>query len=299
MISFIMMAKNEANRIGDAIESLIGSGYKKFELIVIDDHSSDTTFELVESYANRDSRIKIFKNKYKGKVRGTNYGYDLCTGDFIKCIDADDVLLPNFFETLDSIQPGFSHCHAATIVTSGLDPIAKYSVNPAIVRESKEKVISSLISLPKGCWTFSKEVADKVFPLPPEMPIEDLWMSLRAKEYSKEILASNESCYLYRQHEGQDYGGILNYNYKLVKLRAERSMQAIKVLNGMPQYSDQDFSYLVDFLKVCISRPGLKTILVSNLIMRDKFKLILILRFPNFASYATIFKWKLDAWKGA
>ena len=273
--------------------SLISSKYEKFELIVIDDNSDDNTFDLVKNYSVKDKRIRIFKNKFIGKVKGTNYGYKLSSGKLIKFIDADDILLPEFFFEIKNISSGFSHCHAATIVTNELKSITKYIINPSIVYRDPIEITSKLISLPKWCWTFSREVADKIFPIPEGMPIEDLWMSLRAKEFSKKILISKKSLYLYRQHEGQDYGGILNYNYELVKLRSERSLKAIKVLNNMIAYKNVNFSYLEKYLNILINRSNISMILSSGLLIKDIFKAILILYFPRLASYSTVLKWKI------
>ena len=296
MISFIMLAKNESKRIRQGIDSLISSKYEKFELIVIDDNSDDNTFDLVKNYSVKDKRIRIFKNKFIGKVKGTNYGYKLSSGKLIKFIDADDILLPEFFFEIKNISSGFSHCHAATIVTNELKSITKYIINPSIVYRDPIEITSKLISLPKWCWTFSREVADKIFPIPEGMPIEDLWMSLRAKEFSKKILISKKSLYLYRQHEGQDYGGILNYNYELVKLRSERSLKAIKVLNNMIAYKNVNFSYLEKYLNILINRSNISMILSSGLLIKDIFKAILILYFPRLASYSTVLKWKIDSY---
>ena len=290
-----MLAKNESKRIRQGIDSLISSKYEKFELIVIDDNSDDNTFDLVKNYSVKDKRIRIFKNKFIGKVKGTNYGYKLSSGKLIKFIDADDILLPEFFFEIKNISSGFSHCHAATIVTNELKSITKYIINPSIVYRDPIEITSKLISLPKWCWTFSREVADKIFPIPEGMPIEDLWMSLRAKEFSKKILISKKSLYLYRQHEGQDYGGILNYNYELVKLRSERSLKEIKVLNNMIAYKNVNFSYLEKYLNILINRSNISMILSSGLLIKDIFKAILILYFPRLASYSTVLKWKIDS----
>ncbi len=293
-ISFLMMAKNEEDRISEAIESLLKSDYPSFELIVIDDSSSDKTYELVSSYVEKDSRVRLFKNKYIGKVKGTNYAYSLCDGELIKCIDADDILKKDYFSLVEGLGEGQSHCHAANVVSSNLDYLGKYSVNKKIIIADFQEVISKLISLPKWSWTYSRDVANKVFPIPDEMPIEDLWMSFRAKEFSSEIIYDDVPVYLYRQHAGQDYGGILNYSYDVVKLRAERSLETINIIEGLGLYSAVDFSYLKVFLNSIIDKNNLFQVMVKNIRFLDKIKLILMLDFPKVASLATRVKWKVD-----
>jgi len=295
MISFIIVAKNESLRIADAINSIISTSIKNYEIIIIDDQSSDDTFKIIKKYSYQNNKIRIFKNKFVGKVQGTNYGYSLATGDILKFFDADDILLPEYFNIIKKVKPGYSHCHAATVVSNTLKPIAKYSVNFSIINCSSKEIVSNLVSLPKWSWTLSREVAKKVFPIPALMPIEDIWISIRSKEFSKKIIVENKSLYLYRQHKGQDYGGILNFNYDIVKLRAQRSKKIIKILKNMPKYQQIDFSYQSLFLKAILNRISVRKILISKFLIKDKFKLILILYLPNLSRVLTKLKWKIDS----
>jgi len=289
-----MMAKNESLRISDAIESLLVLRDCDFELIVIDDHSLDDTFGIVKSYAERDARVKVFRNKFHGKVEGTNYGFSLSSGELVKCIDADDVLQSGYFELVKNLKASESHCHAASVVDNGLGFLGTYSVNHSLLISDFHNVVSNLISLPKWSWTFGRDVAEKVFPIPRDMPIEDLWMSIRAKQFSSAIVCDDDSVYLYRQHAGQDYGGILNYDYAKVRLRAERSLAAISILESMDEYRCIDFSYLKEYLAAVVLRVSILDLAGSPFKLLDKVKIILILHFPRLAALATRVKWRVD-----
>ena len=61
--SFIMGTMNSSSRIEKTIDSLINQSIEDWELIVVDDGSSDNTFEILENYAMRDSRIHCLQNK--------------------------------------------------------------------------------------------------------------------------------------------------------------------------------------------------------------------------------------------
>ena len=71
-----------------------------------------------------------------------------------------------------------AHCHAALIVDENLKKLAKYHANPKLITSSFEEVASNLISLPKWSWSFKREIVEKIFPLPSELPFEDVWMAI-------------------------------------------------------------------------------------------------------------------------
>lgn len=303
MISFIMMAKNEEKYIGEAINSLQKEKDNSWELIVVDDHSTDNTFEIVEQISKSDSRIKIVKNKYKGKVLGTNYGFTLTKGDIIKCIDADDIFLTQeFFENKSNLKEFDAHCHDAFIVDFKLNKLVTYNVNPRFFNSTYEIVLSNIISIPKAFWSFKRDVANKIFPMPAKLPLEDEWISISIKKHAKKILKLDGYFYLYRQHNSQDYGGILNYEAEKVLFRAKRMLKLINVLGNEPRIIEGFEKDIFDNTRVyniLISKEKLSIldVLKSELKFMAQMKIILIRKFPILAKYITILKWKIDAYK--
>ncbi|MCL2027007.1 MAG: glycosyltransferase [Bacteroidales bacterium] len=76
-----------------AIDSILNQTFQDLELIIIDDGSTDSTEQIISAY--NDPRIKYYKNPENiGIVASLNKGIDLCTGEFIARMDADDISLP-------------------------------------------------------------------------------------------------------------------------------------------------------------------------------------------------------------
>ncbi len=95
-LSIIMPVYNAAKYLAEAVESLLVQSFSDFELIIIDDASTDGSSEIAEMYD--DGRIKLFHNeKNSGIVFSRNRGLSEATGDFIAPFDADDVALPGKF----------------------------------------------------------------------------------------------------------------------------------------------------------------------------------------------------------
>lgn len=91
LISIIMPAYNAGNTISESIQSVLDQTYQNFELIVVNDCSSDNTKEIVEDYIKSDFRIKLIDKKVnQGVASARNTGLDHALGEFIAFLDSDD-----------------------------------------------------------------------------------------------------------------------------------------------------------------------------------------------------------------
>ena len=115
LVSVIMPAYNVEAFIGEAIESLLAQTYPRWEVIVVDDGSTDGTRAVIERYQARDARIKPIYSKHFGRGRARNLAVDACTGCYVAMLDADDVTLPHRFER----QVAFLESHPDVGVVSG------------------------------------------------------------------------------------------------------------------------------------------------------------------------------------
>ena len=71
-----------------------------FEVICIDDGSSDNSWNILNSYANKDSRIRVIRQKNSGPGLTRNHGIDLALGEYLFFVDADDYIKPEMLETV-------------------------------------------------------------------------------------------------------------------------------------------------------------------------------------------------------
>lgn len=98
-ISVVMSCYNRKDYVSDAIESILNQTYKDFEFIIIDDCSTDGTKEIIQKYADNDSRIVYIKNPqnmdYNYNLR---QGFNVAKGEYIARMDDDDISLPERFE---------------------------------------------------------------------------------------------------------------------------------------------------------------------------------------------------------
>jgi glycosyltransferase involved in cell wall biosynthesis len=113
-ISVIIPVFNSGKFLHEALDSILWQTYADFELIVIDDGSSDNSKEIIRSYS--DPRIRFYSNdKNSGLPYTLNKGIDLVTGKFIARMDGDDIALPSRFEK--QVQYLYDHPEVAMIDT--------------------------------------------------------------------------------------------------------------------------------------------------------------------------------------
>jgi glycosyltransferase involved in cell wall biosynthesis len=98
-ISVLMPAYNAEKYIGEAIESILNQTFRDFEFIIVDDYSTDRTWEIIQKYAKKDERIVPMKNDKNLRISRTlNKGLNLAKGKYIARMDADDWSYPDRFQ---------------------------------------------------------------------------------------------------------------------------------------------------------------------------------------------------------
>jgi len=95
IVSVVMPVYQAAGFLAEAIESILAQTYPDFELIAIDDGSTDASGAILERYAKCDHRLIVAHRRHEGVVRARNAGLSLARAPFVACMDADDVSLPD------------------------------------------------------------------------------------------------------------------------------------------------------------------------------------------------------------
>ena len=95
LVSIIMPAYNAARYIGESIESVQAQTYLSWELLVVDDGSTDATGRIVQDYSRRDQRVRYIYQQNARQGRARNNGLAQAAGAYIAFLDADDLWLPN------------------------------------------------------------------------------------------------------------------------------------------------------------------------------------------------------------
>lgn len=167
LVSVVMPSYNAANHIEEAIRSVQQQTMPDWELLVIDDHSSDGSQQIVEKLAAEDQRIRLIINeKNLGAARTRNKGLDLCQGEYIALLDSDDIWYPDKLEKqlalAEQTRGDIIYCSYAIIDREGTPRCADFIVPPEADLELM--LVKSVISCSTALLRRST-LGDSRFPL--------------------------------------------------------------------------------------------------------------------------------------
>lgn len=117
MISIIIPAYNAEATLGRCLDTILAQTYPDFEALVVDDGSGDNAFEILKSYAEKDSRIKAIHKENGGVSSARNLALSKAKGEYIAFCDSDDEVKPDWLKDFESNSNG------ADIVIQDIDYI--------------------------------------------------------------------------------------------------------------------------------------------------------------------------------
>jgi glycosyltransferase involved in cell wall biosynthesis len=103
LISVLVPAYNAENYLEECLNSLLAQSYTNWECLCMNDGSKDQTWQMMQAFAKKDSRIKVFTQTNQGVTRTLNTLLDKVTGEYLFYLDSDDFIHPQTFEILSSV----------------------------------------------------------------------------------------------------------------------------------------------------------------------------------------------------
>jgi glycosyltransferase involved in cell wall biosynthesis len=94
LVSIVIPTYNRSEYLSESIDSVLRQTYKDWELIIVDDGSTDSTPKLMEYYLKLDERIKYYRKKNEGIAKTRNFGIKKSQGEYISVHDSDDIMMP-------------------------------------------------------------------------------------------------------------------------------------------------------------------------------------------------------------
>ncbi len=113
IFSLIVPVYNSEGTLGRCVESVLGQTFTAYELILVDDGSTDKSAEMCDDYARRDERVKVIHQSNGGPGMARNVGIRNAIGEYITFIDSDDYVED------DHLQNYADNCHKADLIIQG------------------------------------------------------------------------------------------------------------------------------------------------------------------------------------
>lgn len=300
LVSFLMPAKNAADYLSEAIAGVQSQKIGNWELIIVDDHSIDNTYNIALKASTDDSRIKVYKNSNSGQAAALNKGFSKSTGDFIKFVDADDILHEDYILQCKSKEHDVFY-HDSIITNKNLTSKELNIFNTDFIDHNFLYCLKNLMSPTRTLGTISRKTANLVFPIIEDFDCADYWISLMVKKHAKKIIHVQRPLYFYRQHSSQTYGGIYNYSSSKVFFRAKRKLNfACSVeenwhLTGLSKHEVVSMLKPIKIYLSLLGKENLKTaeIVKSKLSINQKLKLFFMRKTPRVLSILKLAKNKV------
>jgi len=247
MISIVMPTYNQSKYIAEAIDSILAQTYTDFELIVVDDGSTDDTTAIVRKY--EDPRVKYMFQPNHGTGTALNTGFSLATGEYETWWASDNKMYPNCLEQLVkylnkncNIDYVYSHIDYADMEADGLT-VMRVRPLSRILDQTWNKDRFQTHYFLGCCWLWRRPLrlkcGDGKFQ---KEPCEDFDMALRMTEADGEFAFLNETLGWYRQHSE-------NITHKLVSHQFYKDVLEKAKNRRMPK---KEVNFNFDKMKIAI-----------------------------------------------
>ena len=208
VVSIIINNFNYDRFLSQAIDSALTQTYKNVEVIVVDDGSTDNSRNIIASYG--DSIMPVLQPNGK-QGAAFNNGFAHSKGDIIIFLDSDDYLYPNAVERIVTAwRPDIAKVHyRLTVVDSNSDPKGYSLPQGGILdsRDARDRILQtgSCISVPTSGNALSRQVMDKVFPIPDAFnTTSDDYLSVLIPLHG-EVIAIEAELGAYRIHDSNQW----------------------------------------------------------------------------------------------
>lgn len=202
-LSVAMTVYNAERYVSAAVESILGQTHRDFEFIIVDDGSGDGSRGILETYAKRDSRIRLVSRPNTGISKARNETLDMARGKYFAIIDADDIAKPHRLERQLDFLKNHDSCVCVGAWFDVIDEAGRFLITletPAADAEIQQSLLEGHAAICQPVSMLRKEAVERVGRFDESLaPAEDLDLYLKLGEIG-ELANLPESLLRYRIH---------------------------------------------------------------------------------------------------
>lgn len=214
LVSVLMTSYNREEFIAEAIESVLSSTYKNFELIIVDDCSTDNTVQIAKQFEEKDERVTVYVNEINlGQFPNRNKASEYARGEYIFYVDSDDKILSNGINLL--VETMLQHPQSSFgMQCKKFENVVEFGPVEAIRTHFFE---FPLLLHGPGATIMKRDFFNKIGKYPTEFGVPgDMYFNLKATCYSPITLIPFDFLF-YRVHPGQEKNNPFDYLYNNYK----------------------------------------------------------------------------------
>ncbi len=250
LVSVVVPVYNSETYIRDTIDALVNQTFDDYEILLVDDGSTDSTPIICDEYSVKYPKVKVYHKKNGGVSDARNYGLDKASGELITFADSDDYVLPEWIEYMVQHIKNYDLCICNYIQCdrdSYLSGTYSHSLEEQspVYFTSKEDFKKNLGILDRFCYgavwrqMFRKEIIDRYNIRFEKIQFEDVLFSYTYLLYASSVVKTFYEGYVYIHNLGS-----LSHTHKFIAdYKWIKRMEAIHE-NLINKYEVHDPSYL-------------------------------------------------------
>lgn len=238
-VSVAIATYNGARYIKEQLDSILTQTHSVDEIIIVDDCSSDETWDILSQYATNNSKIKVFRNETNlGGTKSFEKAICACHGDYVALADQDDVWLAKKIEVLlNQIGDNWLIHSDAFVVDTNLN-VTQQSYTALKPNLNGNFVKYLIMNDVTGCTAlFSRKLVEKSFPIPDGYYVHDHYLALMASFFNK-INYCDKPLIYYRQHSGNQIGASKLRDYASWQARSSDFVNSCNALLSTTVFKD-------------------------------------------------------------
>ncbi|WP_343486464.1 glycosyltransferase family 2 protein [Allomuricauda sp. d1] len=209
LVSILIPFKNTAHFLGECLDSIQNQTYTDWEVLAVDDHSEDESFQFAKSFSRKDERIKVFKNDGIGIIPALRTAYQHSSGEFITRMDSDDIMKPNRLQVMvESLQKsgkgyvavGQVHYFSDRGISDGYDRYEKW-LNELTSKGKNYSEIYKECVIPSPCWIVYRDDFEKCGAFRSDRYPEDYDLTFRFYERRLQVIPCSKVLHLWRDYD--------------------------------------------------------------------------------------------------
>ncbi|NDV15039.1 glycosyltransferase [Muricauda sp. TY007] len=208
-VSIIIPFKNTANFLPECFDSIVNQTYTNWEVLAVNDHSTDESFELLSAYSKKDGRIKVFQNKGMGIIPALQTAYAQSSGSFVTRMDSDDIMKPTRLEVMVNaiVENGIGHVAVGQVkyfsdrgISNGYERYEKWLNQLTSTGNNYDEIYKECV-IPSPCWMVHREDFEKCKGFEPQRYPEDYDLTFRFYEHGFKIIPCDQVLHLWRDYD--------------------------------------------------------------------------------------------------
>lgn len=221
-VSIIVPVYNVEQYLKECIESILAQTWKNFEVILVDDGSTDSSGKICDEYSQKKEFISVIHKKNGGLSSARNAGIDVAQGDYLAFIDSDDVVHPRYLSELVAIVKkekadlaACNFCVGSLCRWKNFSEV-KYDIrcNEDVLKKMNDNDVVVTVAWNK--LYHAKFFREYGLRYPVGKIHEDMFITPQILYYTKKMVITNEQLYFYRQRENS----IMNSSFSIKQLDA-------------------------------------------------------------------------------